>query len=239
MKGDRKSIIENSKSLQKFTESENKINSILSLKKITNDDLEILTKSEYLKLFEVLTKKMNELKGEDMDEFIEKIVEVMSSESKNQIWEYNHNLIISEIHAFINTYERMPSKTELANKTQLSRQTVHKHLKDYKSSPYYTEFQEQFTFMQSQVMATILRYAVNGDMKAAKLYLEGIGVLKNPSSANNSNPVHNNTLIQNQNNYIQIGGTVLNQKLIQNLNPEQISTIEGILKTIVIKDDSR
>jgi hypothetical protein len=41
----------------------------------------------------------------------------------------------------------------------------------------------------------------------------------------------NNTLIQNQNNYIQINGTVLSQETIKHLNPEQLNTIETILKT--------
>ncbi|MCU7612902.1 hypothetical protein N0B16_00455 [Chryseobacterium sp. GMJ5] len=70
-------------------------------------------------------------------------------------------------------------------------------------------------------------------MKACKLYLECIGALKNTLPASNLN---NNTLIQNQNNYIQIGGTILNQEIIKNLNPEQLNTIEGILKTIEVKE---
>ncbi|WP_123863379.1 hypothetical protein [Chryseobacterium rhizosphaerae] len=54
--------------------------------------------------------------------------------------------------------------------------------------------------------------------------------------SNQINNLNNNTLIQNQNNLIQIGGTVLNQETIKNMSPEQISTIEGILKTIEVKE---
>ena len=46
---------------------------------------------------------------------------------------------------------------------------------------------------------------------------------------NGQNP--NNTLIQNQNNYIQINGTVLSQETIKHLNSEQLNSIETILKT--------
>ena len=41
----------------------------------------------------------------------------------------------------------------------------------------------------------------------------------------------NNTFIQNQNNYIQINGTVLSQETIQKLRPKQLIQIEAILKT--------
>jgi hypothetical protein len=47
----------------------------------------------------------------------------------------------------------------------------------------------------------------------------------------NNRQSSNNTLIQNQNNYIQINGTVLSQETIQQLNPEQLNTLEDILKT--------
>ncbi|GEN69626.1 hypothetical protein DRF57_23140 [Chryseobacterium rhizosphaerae] len=73
-------------------------------------------------------------------------------------------------------------------------------------------------------------------MKATRLYLECIGAFKNTSLSNQINNLNNNTLIQNQNNLIQIGGTVLNQETIKNMSPEQISTIEGILKTIEVKE---
>jgi hypothetical protein len=84
---------------------------------------------------------------------------------------------------------------------------------------------------------TMMQYAQhNGDMKAAKLYLECIGALKMSSSENNHSNVNNNTLIQNQNNMIQINGMVLSQEIVKKLGSEQLSTIEGILKTIEVKD---
>ena len=41
----------------------------------------------------------------------------------------------------------------------------------------------------------------------------------------------NNEFIRNQNNFVQIYGTGLSQETIKNLNPEQLNTIESILKT--------
>ena len=53
----------------------------------------------------------------------------------------------------------------------------------------------------------------------------------------NNGAAQNNTLIQNQNNYIQINGTVLSQESIKSLNPEQLDTIETILKTALPKSE--
>jgi len=60
-------------------------------------------------------------------------------------------------------------------------------------------------------------------MRAAKLYFNIIGGI-------NRGQIQNNTLIQNQNNYIQINGMIFSQEIIQQLNPEQLNAIETILK---------
>ncbi|MEC5173907.1 hypothetical protein [Chryseobacterium nepalense] len=239
MKEEKKSISKDKKDLQKFTEIQNKISSVFALKKIMLKDLSAFTDEELKEFYNVLIEQLQTLKGDEKEVFCNKIQEILLPRTKNELWEYNHNVIIQGISSFISEYGRMPSKTQLSHRTQLSRQTIYKHLKDYKNSAYYAELQQQFNIMQSQVMATVLRHAVNGDMRAAKLYLESIGALRNSAQSNSGNNINNNTLIQNQNNYIEIGGTILNQQLIQNLNPEQINMIEGILKTIIIKDDSR
>jgi hypothetical protein len=74
----------------------------------------------------------------------------------------------------------------------------------------------------AKVLAKVFKLAVNGDMRAAKLYLNTMGL--------NNEPAPTNTLIHNQNNYIQINGTVLSQEAIQRLSNEQLNTIEAILK---------
>ncbi|WP_080780243.1 LexA family transcriptional regulator [Chryseobacterium phocaeense] len=230
MKIDKKPIIRNSKSLQKLTESEIKINQVLELKKITHEDIKELTTGERQLLSEMIQEQFNPLRGEERDKFYEKIEAIMVDASKNQMWEHNHVNIMWAISTLIKENNRMPTKAEIASKTDLSRQTVHKHLKEFKNSPYHAEYLEQFHIMQFKLMTTVFQYGMSGDMKAAKLYLECIGALKN------SSPV-NNTLIQNQNNYIQINGKVLSQETVKNLKPEQLDAIEGILKTIDIEND--
>jgi hypothetical protein len=236
MKANKKQSTGNNIGLQKLTESDEKINAVLALEKISVQDLDILTEPEKIKLFQIITDKFNELTGSERDDFYRKIEAVTAPETKNQIWENNHNSIIYGIATLTHEYGRMPTKSEIANNTKLSRQTVHKHLKDYQSNPLYVEYQQQFKFMESKVLAKVFQFAVNGDIRAARLYLECTGALKNVFLGNNKSNINNNTLIQNQNNFIQIGATILNQELIKQMNPEQLSTIEGILKTIEVKE---
>ena len=212
------------KGLQKFTETETKINKILALEQITPSDLEPLSEQqEKDRLNVVLTEKANSLKGTERDEFLKKIEPITSDTTKNQLWESNHNQITWAISTLMQEYGRMPTKTELATKTELSRQTIHKHLKEYINHPEYLQQIEQFRFMTSKVLARVFQFAVNGDIGAAKLYFNVMGNLNGQPS--------NNILIQNQNNYIQINGMVLSQETIKRLNPEQLNNIEAILKT--------
>lgn len=212
------------KGLQKFTKTETKINQILSLEQITPKDLEPLSEKESTRLMEILTDRFNMLKGTERDKFYKKIEPITSNTTKNQLWEYNHNQITWAISTLMQEYGRMPTKTEIATKTELSRQTVHKHLKEYATHPQFLGQIEQFKFMTSKVLAKVFQFAVNGDTGAAKLYFNVMGFMNNGQTPNN-------TLIQNQNNYIQINGTVLSQETIKHLNPEQLNTIETILKT--------
>lgn len=211
------------KTLQKFTDSEAKINTVLSLEQITKKDIEHLSDAESNRLMEILTEMFAKLKGEEMDKFVKKIEPIISDTTKNQLWEANHNKITCAISTSMQEYGRMPTKTEIATKAGLSRQTVHKHLKEYMNHPQYLEQIEQFRFMTSKVLARVFKFAVNGDIGAAKLYFNVMGFMNNGQTSNN-------TLIQNQNNYIQINGTVLSQETIKHLNPEQLNTIETILK---------
>ena len=214
------------KGLQKFTESEAKINKILSLEQITRSALEPLSKPEQDRLFAVLTEQLNNSKGIERDKICKKIELFAPEETKNQLWEYNHNQITWAISTLMQDCGRMPTKREIATKTELSRQTVHKHLKEYASNPLYIQEIEQFRFMTSKVLAKVFKFAVNGDMGAAKLYFNVMGNLNNGQTSNN-------TLIQTQNNYIQINGTVLSQDNIKRLNPEQLEQMEAIIKTAI------
>lgn len=216
-------MVKSNKGLQRFTESEVKINHLLTLETLTIEDVKDFSEAELNLLGQRITEIFNQLKGVERDRFYRKIEAAITKDTKNQIWENNHNQITWAIATLMQEYGRMPSQTEIAIKTELSRQTINKHLKEYATAPQYVEQIEQFRFMTAKVLAKVFYYAVNGDMRAAKLYFSVIG--------NNNGQAPQNTLIKNQNNYIQINGTMLSQETVKHLNPEQLNSIETILKT--------
>jgi len=213
------------KSLQKFTDTQAKIDKLLALDSITYDDLEVLTKEEQKQFGVMLTDTYNSLKGKELDKFYKKIEPIMAKETKNSIWETNHNHITYAISSLMQEYGCMPSKAEIAKETGLSRQTIHKHLQEYATNPLYLEQQEQFRFMTDKVLARVFKYAVNGDVSAAKLFLS----MMTPAQPKQTGK----TLIQTQNNYIQINGTVLSQEALQQLSPEQLNNLEVMLQSVL------
>lgn len=208
------------KSLQKFTTFEQKTDFIFQLKEINKEDLNILNDYEKTKFYELLTEKFKKLKGDESADFLKQIWNITAESTRNMIWENNHNTITATISELMQDFGRMPTTSEIAIKAELSRQTVTKHLKEYATQPHYNEIVEQFKFMTSKVLAKVFKFAVNGDMTAAKLYFNVVGAL---------NQKNQNTFIQNNNNYIQINGMIFNDEKLKTLKPEQLKTIEAIL----------
>lgn len=210
----------NKKGLQKFTDFKQKQDYLFSLKEINKTDLEILSSEEQIQFYEIITNKFRDTKGNENADFLAKIWNITDKTTKNKIWEINHNNITYAISELMQESGRMPTASEISMKVDLSRQTVVKHLKEYATDSQYDEIVEQFRFMTSKVLAKVFKYAVNGDMRAAKLYLDTVGGL---------NQANNKTFIQNNNNYIQINGLIFNDEKLKSLKPEQLKTIETIL----------
>ncbi|MBC7588871.1 MAG: hypothetical protein H7178_11000 [Chitinophagaceae bacterium] len=216
------------KGLQRFTKSEQckqRINSVLSLKKVTHEDLKSKMRLTDLPAFgKFLTHNLNTLKGTELNEFTDKFYDILEPDSKNQIWERNHMLILEAISSYIGETGYMPSVNNIVAATKFSRTTIHKHLKEFSSSPLYTVQQAKLRLIKDRVIAKVVKMAIvgEGNVKAARLFFELMGDLGNQQPSNN---------IKTQNNYIQINGKVLSQETVQQLNAEQILQIENILKT--------
>lgn len=217
---EKKQIMETDLSLTNYMSSKKKISDLLALEKITLADIEDFTKMERDYLAETISLMLNDLKGRERDKLIEKIELIIPANTKNQFWENNHFLISKAIAKLMREYGFMPSKSAIAQETGLSRQTVTKHLKDYKTHPEYIAEMEQFKFMAPKIMTNVFKFASNGDMKAARLYLEVVGAI---------NKRRSDTVVNRQNNYIQINNTVLSQENLNNLSAEQLNQIEWIV----------
>jgi len=198
-----------------------KVEQLLKLDKITLDDIEGLTNPERAYLGDACTDALDQLSGDRREAFLAKIEQIMKPENKSDIWEHNQLTISGAIAKFMRQHGCMPTKTAIAEQTGLSRQTVTKHFKEYKKRPEFAEQAEQFKFMAPQVLANVFKFALTGDMRAARLYFEMIG-------AKTRQPL--NTLPGTQNNYIQINNTILSQENLARLTAEQLNQIEGIIK---------
>ena len=169
----------------------------------------------------LLAEKFNNAKGVERDKIEQKMAIITGEQTKNQIWAINHLKINASITKLIQAFNRMPSKDEIAEDCGLSRQTIYKHLKEYSEHPLFKEEMNQYKFASVGLVARIYNMAINGDIKAAKLFFNIVG--------NDSSPKQT---IGTQNNYIQINGTILNQDIIKQLTPDKLIQIEEIVKSI-------
>ena len=154
-----------------------------------------------------------------------KIEDIIPIDTKTQLWENNHANITASMTKYIEEYGKMPTKNRIASDTELSRQTVSKHLNGYAEHPLYAEQLQQFKFMADRVLAKVIKAASLGDMKAARLYLDIMGNLGVKQSGLNST-------INTQNNYIQINQTKLSKDIVQQLTPDQLNQIEAVLQSV-------
>ncbi len=72
------------------------------------------------------------------------------------------------------------------------------------------------------MLSTIYKLANNGNVKAAKVFIDATTAIQPLSKVNNT-----------QNNYIQINQTKLSQETIKQLSPEQLEQIENVLQKVV------
>jgi biotin operon repressor len=211
------------KSLQKLTDSAGKIAALLEREKITKEDLKSLSPDEVQMFSKIVDEQYNALTGLEKEAYFRKIEAVVDAETKNQLWEANHFQITDAIAALIREKGRIPYKSDIAERTGLSRQTVSKHMKEFAKHPQYIEEMSKFRLLSSKILAMVYQYAIHGDMKAAKLFLSTVGLADTEQKPEK-------TAIQNQNNYIQINGLEINQSFIGKLTDTQRQQIEAILK---------
>lgn len=199
-----------------------KVEQLLALKQITPEHTAALSPDEYKEFGVEINRLFATLTGKQLDQLQHKIDPIIPSDSRSELWESNHRRITNAINAHLQRYGTMPGRTLLAEQTGLSRQTIHKHVKEYEQNANYLAQQAQLKFMSSHVLGTVLKKAMQGDTQAAKLYFSMVGSQPAPAPA---------TLVQTNNNYIQINNTVLSQQKLNQLTPAQLAAIEGIINT--------
>jgi hypothetical protein len=206
--------------ISRFQAIKQKAERLLTLNKVTAKDIEGLDQAERDYIVEICTQTLSELSGAERDSFLEKIALIVTPLTKADIWERNHALISNAISGYMQQYGSMPQKSVIAEQTGLSRPTIAKHFETYKASPEFAAQARQFQFMAPKVLANVFKSALKGDVKAARLYFELVGAL---------NPQANTTVLNEQNNYIQINNTILSQQNLKQLTADQLNQIESII----------
>jgi len=103
-------------------------------------------------------------------------------DEKGITWEANHKKIVKAINESLRAYRATPpSVTELSRLTGLSRQTIYSHLKEYSTHPVHCQSTEMFDLMKFDVMMRLCSEALSGDMRAIRLYLQVVGMVKQQS----------------------------------------------------------
>ena len=194
------------------------VTAILKKEKVTKDDQNSLTPKQRELFNDICNKKQLELKGADFDKLMYQLDDIINEAGRHAVWENDHQKILVAIHQLINQDGRMPSRGLISMKSGLSRPTINKHLKEYKDHPVFHDITEQFKLMSTKVLSTVFHHAVNGDMKACKIYLDMFGC-----------PGHEK--IKAQTNYIQINGFTITQDQIQELPAGQLNRLQSLLQS--------
>ena len=125
--------------------------------------------------------------------------EDIKEDLRNTTWQDNHDELTRVIGNLIGENRRMPTVNQMANETGLSRQTIHKHLKEFYRSANYQSQVNQFRMLSDRVLASLYTLAIGGDVRAAKVFLDAVGGLPlqqdSPSENTNFIQVNNNIKI--------------------------------------------
>lgn len=224
------------KGLQKLTLSEIKFEQLILKDKLTKSDLESFTDQDHLEWRAFVAKKMNLIKGDDLEIFVERIEDVMPAHLKSQYWEQNHIRITTGMAVYLKENGVVPTKTTLAEKTGISRQTIHKHLREFDKHPHYLEQISKYKAMATILMGNLFQNGMNGDVKASRLFLELSG-FAGIAGQSDPPPVVNNNATQN--NYLQINGTMVTQETLSHLLPDQLMQFENLVKSISTNNNSQ
>ncbi|MES2274762.1 MAG: hypothetical protein V4592_01985 [Bacteroidota bacterium] len=197
-----------------------KIRDLFDKQKITINDIQDFSQRERACLGRMAQSRLEKLKGAKRDEFLNKTELIFDAGTRHSLWEHNQMVISTAIANYINTYGVMPPIQIIVKEAGLSRQTVAKHIKEYKQSTGFEAENEQFKLMTNKMLANVFRMGSKGDMRAARLYFEMVGAINKPQAG---------TVVNKQNNYIQINNTILSQENLKNLSAEQLNQIENIV----------
>lgn len=160
------------------------INQLIIKEELLPEDLSGLSDAQKNKMLEALYQRVAICQPHEKRSILNKMAALSGDpEVRNEIWEVNHRSILSAIAKHLSTNGCMPGQTLIAEKTELSRKCVARHLAEYRDSELYTEQMKKLQMMKLTVVELILSQAVQGDLKAARMYVELLSKMEDKEEA--------------------------------------------------------
>jgi hypothetical protein len=179
---------------------------------------------EDLALFiSMLSKGLARFQGYDLDALKTNTWAVIANDTRVDVKARSFQNIVWAIDKLTKETGRFPSRVEIAKETGLSRPTVNRYLEQYAESEMFKQREEEFVMMREKVLAKTYRLAVEGDMRAARLFLDATSGIS-AASVN----------IKNQQNNLNITGLnlQLSEADIQALPPDVLQHLQGLMKKV-------
>ena len=208
---------------------------------ITKEEIAKLNKDEHFKIVESIaglitkaekaglsatSKDLKERMYYICETYLESSIVGGTKDLRRQDWENNHSRIQAAIYNYVVNNNSIPTATNLADNTGLSRQTIHEHLKEGVANEFYQERLQAWQSLTDNIFKILYRQAINGSVQASKVLLDNIQRSTQPAPVNN---------IRQQNNFIQINNTKIDEVTIEALPASARSAIEQIIKQNTIK----
>jgi hypothetical protein len=89
----------------------------------------------------------------DRDRFLNRIENVLTETSKNNIWQVEHVAIENAIDTLARDKNRLAARIEVSDKTCLSQETIKKHIGEYFQSHHHLQRQQEFMLMRERLLS--------------------------------------------------------------------------------------
>jgi hypothetical protein len=144
------------------------------------------------------------------------------AEQKRQ-WEENHKAIMECMHSYMQSNYKVPTVTFIAEKTGLSRNTVAKHMQNFTAIDAFDEHVAMFKLLSTSVLRSLYSNSMYGNISAARLYMQLMGVLKGGTLVENN-------FLSNALNPKELTPEEKSQKFLDGLTPSLKATLQDIIK---------
>ncbi len=149
------------------------------------------------------------------------------ADARQDTWEYHHANVCTAIAGYLHEHGVMPSHAVLAAKTGYGRHTITAHLKAYREHPSYIGQAETMNLMKLKVTEKMLSMALEGDIRAAKVFMETVARAESRKSVSEISNSEGTPLVQN--NFIRINGLFITEEKLKTLLPDQRAQLEALL----------